>query len=266
MADNLKAAALAAGLSPEEQKRVDEFNKALAVHKELSNVPSEVGKAKFNKLTPEQQGNLQKNFGTEDPVTKPKRGFFGTTWDYTGGALLKGLTEVSDLTTRAYRTVAIAADQNVGLGDAWTISNDKGDKVFSPERIADAKSKFGNEAVDIAMRIAAGERPEKLLKEATPEQKKYLMLADPTNKEIEGIDPKKVEAARGLFQDTLDSVEAAKYSPGRQIANAVLPGQLEGSGFFYKAISGTFDAAYRILADPLLVAGKAKRAYDVSMH
>ena len=266
MADNLKAAALAAGLSPEEQKRVDEFNKALAVHKELSNVPSEVGKAKFNKLTPEQQGNLQKNFGTEDPVTKPKRGFFGTTWDYTGGALLKGLTEVSDLTTRAYRTVAIAADQNVGLGDAWTISNDKGDKVFSPERIADAKSKFGNEAVDIAMRIAAGERPEKLLKEATPEQKKYLMLADPTNKEIEGIDPKKVEAARGLFQDTLDSVEAAKYSPGRQIANAVLPGQLEGSGFFYKAISGTFDAAYRILADPLLVAGKAKRAYDVSKY
>ena len=266
MADNFKAASMAAGLSPEEQKRVDEFNKALAVHKELSNVPSEVGNAKYNKLTPAQQADLKKNFGTEDPVTKPKRGFLGTTWDYTLGGLLKGLTEVSDLTTRAYRTVAIAADQGVDLGDAWTISNDKGDKVFSPDRIVNAKAKFGKDAVDIAMRIASGEKPEKILKEATPEQKKYLMLADPTNKTIDGIDAGEVDKARGLFQDTLDAVEAAKYSPGRLVANAVLPGQLEGSGFFYKAISGAVDAAYRIFADPFLRVGAAKRLYDVRTY
>ena len=232
MSDNLKAASLAAGLSPEEQKKVDDFNKAFKVHKQLSNVPPEVGSAKYNKLTSAQQANLQKNFGNEDPLTKPKRGFFGTTWDYTGGALLKGLAEVSDFTTRAYRTAAIAIDQDLDINDAWTVANDKGDKVFSPDRIATAQATFGRDAVDIAVRIASGEDPEKILKEATPEQKKYLMLADPTNKVIDGIEDDKVEAARGLFQDTLDAVQAAKYSPGRQVANAILPVELEGSGFF----------------------------------
>ncbi len=277
MADNLKAAAFAAGLSPQEQKKVEEFNKALSIHKELSKLPNDVANAKYSKYTPTQQADLQKNFGNEDPTVKPDRGAFGTAWyytlgavgrgiGYTGGKILAGLGNVSDLSTRAYRTGAIAIDQGVDLGSAWDIANDKGDKVFSPTRILDAQTKFGQDAVDIAVRIASGEKPEVILKTATPEQIKYLRLADPTNKVIPGIEDSKVEAARGLFQDTLDAVQAAKYSPGRLIANAVLPGQLEGSGFFYKAISGTVDAAYRIIADPLLVAGKAKRAYDVGKY
>jgi hypothetical protein len=61
-------------------------------------------------------------------------------------------------------------------------------------------------------------------------------------------------------------LNAAKFSPGRQLANLILPASMEGSGFFYKAISGTTDAAYRIFADPLLVAGKAKRLYDIKKY
>jgi hypothetical protein len=277
MSDNLKAAALVAGLSPEEQKKVDAFNKALTVHKELLNMPADAANKKYSTYTPAQQANLQKNFGNEDPAVKQKRGFLDSAFHYTfgvtgqalgyaGSHILAGLGNVSDVMTRGYRTLAITADQGLDIGDAWTLANDKGDKVFSPSRIIDAKGKFGNEAVDIAMRIASGEKPEKLLAEATPEQKKYLMLADPTNKVIPGIEDSEIEAARGLFQNTLDAVQAAKYSPGRQIANLVLPGELEGSGFFYKAISGTFDAAYRIFADPLLIAGKVKRAVDVGKY
>jgi hypothetical protein len=41
---------------------------------------------------------------------------------------------------------------------------------------------------------------------------------------------------------------------------------MEGSGLFYKAVSGTVDAAFRILSDPLLIAGKAKRLYDASKY
>jgi len=277
MSDSLKAAAFAAGLSPEDQRKLDAFNKSLTVHKELSNLPSGVANAKYNQLTPEQQQNLQKNFGNEDPAIKPQRGWLGTAWHYTGGLLgnaigyagghvLAGLGNVSDVMTRAYRTGAIAADQGVDLSTAWTIANDKGDKVFSPTRIIDAKVKWGNDAVDIAQRLAAQEDPAKILATATPEQKKYLMLADPTNKVIPGINPEDIKAARANFQDTLDAVNAAKYSPGRQVANLVTPAELEGSGLFYKAVSGAVDAAYRVLADPLLIAGKAKRAYDVSKY
>jgi hypothetical protein len=277
MSESLKAAAYAAGLTPEQRKKLDDFNKSLAVHKNLSNLPSDVASQVYNNLDPSQQASLQKNFGNEDPLLKPNRGWLGTAWHYTGGQVanaigyvggktLAGLGNVSDAMTRAYRTAAIAIDQDVSLGSAFRIANDKGDKVFSPGRIGDAKARWGTEAVDVAMRIAAGEKPEDIFSSATPEQQKYLMLADPRQTNIPGIDSKDVTAARANFQNTLDEVQAAKYSPGRQIANLITPKDVEGSGLFYKAVSGTVDAAFRIISDPLLVAGKAKRLYDASKY
>jgi hypothetical protein len=278
VADNIKAAGSAAGLSASENKKIDDFYKSLEAHKTLSNMPQDLASKKYAQYTPEQRANLVNNFGNEDPTVKQNRGWFGTAWHYTiGGAvnkigeaasgLLAGLNNVSDLSTRTWRTLQIAGDQNVGLSDAWTIANDKGDKVFSPNRIIDAKVKWGNDAVDIAMRIASGEAPEAIMKSATPEQQKYVMLADTKTTVIPGLNtPEEVAAARANFQDTLDSVNASKYSFGRFIANAVTPAEMEGSGFYYKAVSGAFDAAYRVLADPLLIAGKGKRMYDVSKY
>jgi len=278
MADKLKAAALAAGLTPEEQKKIDQFNQALKAHRELSNLPSDIANKAYERKTDAQKQSLKNNFGEEDPSIKPNRGWFGTAWHYTGGLVgrglatagrmtLAGLGNVSDFSTRAYRTLAIAGTQDVDLDDAWTLANDKGDKVFNPNRIANAKAKYGNAAVNIAMRIAAGEDPEKILKSVGPEQQKYVMLADARNKVIPGFgSEEEIEAARKNFQDTLDAVQASKYSPGRAIANLVTPEQMEGSGLYYKTISGFFDAAYRIIADPLLVAGKVKRLYDASKY
>jgi len=278
VADNLKAAGYAAGLTPAEQKRLDEFNKALSTHKELSNLPADAANQVYNKLTPSQQTTLQQNFGNEDPTVKEKRGWFDTAFHYTFGAVgnalgyagsktLAGLGNVSDFSTRVARTALIAGDQKLDLGTAWDVANDKGDKVFSPGRIQNAKAKWGQDAVDIAIRIASGEAPEVIIKSATDEQKKYLMLADPKQNNIPGYkNPEDIKAARANFQNTLDEVNAAKYSPGRFIANLITPGDLEGSGLFYKAVSGTVDAAYRVLADPLLVAGKAKRLYDVGKY
>lgn len=289
MADNLKATANAAGLTPEEQKKVDEFNKALAAHRELSNLPQNLARQAFEKKSDAQKASLVQNFGNEDPTIKPKRGWLGTAWHYTGGAviggaeaalgaagralgyagghILAGLGNVSDFSTRVARTAQIAGDQGLNLGEAWTVANDKGDTVFSPARINEARSKFGNDAVDVALRIAAGEKPAAIIKDATPEQQKYLMLLDANNKTVPGFGTEEdTQAARENFQDTIDSVNAAKYSPGRFVANLVTPAQLEGSGLFYKAVSGAVDAAYRVLADPLLIAGKAKRAWDVTHY
>ena len=277
MSESLKAAAYAAGLTPEQKKKLDDFNKSLAVHKNLSNLPSDVASQVYNNLDPSQQQTLQNNFGNEDPALKPNRGWLGTAWHYTGGQVanalgyvggktLAGLGNASDLMTRAYRTAAIAIDQDVSLNSAFRIANDKGDKVFSPGRIGDAKAKWGTEAVDVAMRIAAGEKPEDIFKSATPEQQKYLMLADPRQNNIPGIPADDIAAARANFQNTLDQVQAAKYSPGRQFANLITPGDVEGSGLFYKAVSGTVDAAFRILSDPFLRVGAAKRWYDSSRY
>jgi hypothetical protein len=272
MAENLKAAAFSAGLSPVEKKKVDDYNKSLKVHRELLNLPPEVATTVYNNKPANQKKILADNYGTEDPQTKPSRGWLGTAWAYTGGAIkegftlgLAGLQNVSDVTTRVYRAVAIPLSQGE-IGFAWDEANDKGDKVFNEGRIEDAKAKFGQAAVDVAIRISRGETAAEIAETATPEQLKYLRLADKKQGLEKDQTTKKDQADRDLFQDTLDAVNAAKFSPGRQLANLILPASMEGSGFFYKAISGVTDAAYRIAVDPLLVAGKAKRLYDIKKY
>jgi len=249
---DFKAAASAAGLTPAEQKEMEALSKTLAVHRELSNLPQKTAQQAYALKTPEQQAALKRVAGEEDPVAKPQRGWLGTAWHYTGGALLQGLQEVSDFSTRAYRTGAIAVMEGKSLGDAWTISNDKGDKVFNPGRIDNAKLKFGSDRMQVAMRVAAGEKLSEIASSGTDSQRQIAAMAA-QNKD-------------DLFQDALDAAQAAKYSPGRQIANLITPQQLEGSGFFYRAVSGAVDAAYRVFADPLIVGGKVKRLIDVSRY
>ena len=252
MTDKLNAAAVAAGLSAEEQKQMAALSQTLAVHRELSNLPQKTAEQAYASKTPDQQSALKRVAGTENPAVKPQRGFLGTAWHYTGGALLQGLTEVSDLTTRAYRTGAIAVMEGKNLADAWTTANDKGDKVFNPGRIEKAKAKFGSDRVNVAIRVAAGEKLSDIAANGTEQERNIAAIAA-QNKD-------------DLFQNALDAAQAAKYSPGRQIANLITPDKYEGSGFYYRAVSGAVDAAYRVLADPLLIAGKAKRAVDISRY
>ena len=269
MTDNLKAAALAANLQGESKKQVDNLVKSLFVHRELSNLPKEVAQAKFAQYPPDQQADLVKKYGTQDNVEKPSRGWLGSAAHYAVNynpvtLLFKGAIEASDLMTRAYRAVAIPLVNEGQIGFAWDKANDKGDKVFNEGRIEDAKSKYGIDAVDIAMRIKRGEDVSKIFATATPEQQKYIMLADPRNKTVPGVQD--IEKERGLFNETLGVVDRAKFSPGRQLANAILPEALEKNGLAYGLTSGVVDAAYRLFADPLVAASKIRSLYVIGKY
>ena len=248
MADNLKAAALAAGLTEKELRDIQALDKATNVHRQLLNLPQDVANQVYStKYTPAQQATLQQQFGTEDPAVKPNRGWLGTAWHYTGGAvasgvgkLFAGLQNVSDFSTRLYRTGAIAMAENRSLADAWDEANDNGDKKFNPNRIEDARRKYGSAQVNVAMKFASGVPIGKIMAEATPEELKYLQYADPKYKD---------SPEKSLFFDAYDTVQAAKYSPGRAVANfldAITPGDLIKNGLVYKTVSGAFDAAYRV--------------------
>jgi hypothetical protein len=269
MTDNLKAAALAANLKGDSKKQVDDLVKSLFVHRELSNLPKEVAEAKYASLPQDQQADLVKKFGTEDAVSKPSRGWLGSAVHYAVSynpitLAFKGAIEASDLMTRAYRAVAIPIINEEKLGFAWDKANDKGDKIFNEGRIENATAKYGKDAVDIAMRIKRGEDVSKIFATATPEQQKYIMLADPRNTTINGVTD--VEKERELFNETLGAVDRAKFSPGRQLANAILPEALEKNGLAYGITSGVTDAAYRLFADPLVVASKLRSLYVIGKY
>ena len=249
---NIKAVALQAGLNAQQQTQVDGLSKLLDSHRNLLALPVTQAQATFSQLTPDQQNAHVAMFGGD---AKPNQGWLGNSLHYMSNAVkttiaapFKALNEVSDFMTRLYRTGAIAADQGVDLGKAFQIANDKGDKVFSPDRISNAKTKYGSDMIDVAMKVAEGISLDEILASGTEAQKQIAASAAKNEDK--------------LFQDALDSVQAAKYSPGRQLANLLLPGSMEGSGILYKGISGVGDAAYRIFADPTLALGKAKKAYD----
>jgi hypothetical protein len=268
MADNLKAAAFAAGLSDAERREVEALNKTLSIHRELSNLPEAIAAQSYNSKTPLQQEALKKAAGEQ---AAPSRGWLGTTWHYTGNQVLRGLNEVGDITTRLYRT-GLFANREIPFGsaeyylpknwsvlaDAWDQANDKGEKVLDQNRIEKARKRFGDATTNVAIRVAAGESLDKIIADATEEEKQVVRVAQ------KGFKSETINGS--LFQDALDAVEAAKFSPGRQVANLLLPGQLEGSGLFYKPISGTIDAAFRVIADPTLFLGKAKRLWDAQKY
>lgn len=248
----LDNAATQAGLTPQQQSQIQGLSKLLDSHKNLLALPAPQAQAKFSQLTPDQQNAHVAMFGGDQQQDK---GWLGNALHYMTGAVkttvaapFKALNEVSDFMTRLYRTGAIALDQNVDLGKAFQIANDKGDKVFNPNRISSAKTKYGSDMINVAMKVAQGISVDEILATGTDAEKKIASVA------AQGKDK--------LFQDALDAVQASKYSPGRQLANLILPGSMEGSGFLYKGISGIGDAAYRIFADPTLALGKAKKAYD----
>jgi hypothetical protein len=270
MAGEYDAIAAAAGLSPEERKKIQRLDRAMATHRTLLNLPTDVAKRAADGLPANQKEDLIKTFGSESPEEKPNRGWLGTAWHYTGYQAFKGLVSVSDFMTRIPRAAQISLEEDINLRDAWNESGKDGERKFNEKRITDAREKYGDSAVNVAIRIAAGEDPAAIMATATPEEIYYLQIADKTITEVPGMpDQRNLDAARDLFDDTIAAVNAAKYSPGRWVANtidAIIPGDFYENGFFYKLTSGAVDALYRFRTDPFLVAGKAKRLNDLRKY
>ena len=260
MVSRLQAAAMAAGLSDDDKVAVAAVDKAFQTHKKLRDLPADVAQAEFAKLPFNQQESLVSMFGEEDEAIEPKRSFIGTAKHYVVQGLLapfKVANELSDLTTRGYRTYKLTKDkpllQKFDIVDTWRDAGDTGERLFNEERLKNAKKEYGDDAITVGIEIASGKSLAKILEDKTLTPEQIDIAARVANNPNEA---KK-------FQNTLDAIEAAKYSPGRQAANAVLPGQLEGSGLFYRPISGTVDAAYRVFADPTIALGKIAKTVKV---
>jgi len=271
MSESLKAAAYAAGLSEQDKRRMDNLSKALTVHQNLLAMPAETANAVYRSLPQSQQENLVQNFGNETPEEKPKQGWLGTANHYTGYQAYKALNFLADRVTQTYRAVAIPLVERGELGFAWDEAGKDGEKVYNTSRIEAATKQYGDAQIKIAQKISEGADVADLINNATEEEKYYLRIADPTNDAGE-ID----REAREEFDEALNAVNAAKFSPGRQLANIidrVTPGDLSQltafgleKGFFYKAVSGVTDAIFRLRTDPFIVVSKAKKLYDLNNY
>lgn len=256
---NLRVAATQAQLNRKEKDQIDSLSKLVDTHKSLLDLPAKQAAQKYSQLPQEQKDALVEFNGTEP---EKKRGFWGSAWHYTGGAALGGLQEASDFMTRLYRFSRLDVEQLEkekgplgglsGLKAGWEATGDTGENVFDQGRMAKARAKFGNDRISVAIKATSGVPLDEIIATGTEQEKQIAVKASKNQ------DP--------LFQDAYDAVAASKFSPGRDVANILLPGSLEGTGFLYKGISGSVDALYRFRTDPLLILGKAKQAYDAANY
>lgn len=248
MVSKLNLVAEQAGLTAEQKKQISSLSAMLDTHTTLMKMPGAQAQQAYSQKTPAQKDTLLNFFGGDQTPD-----ILGNAAHYAVATIKKPfqiLNDISDWTTRVYRTAAIAIDQSVGLGKAWELATDSGDKAFSPERIARAKELYGEDMMNVAVKVASGQSLDKIMIEGTEAEKEIAASAA------------QLQDKDALFKRALNAAQAAKYSFGRMIANAILPESMEGGGALYTGISGTFDAAFRIVLDPTLVLGKAKKAFD----
>jgi hypothetical protein len=270
VSESLKAAAYAAGLSEQDKRKIDNLSKALTVHKNLLAMPAEAANAVYKSLPQNQQQNLVDTFGNETPEEKPKQGWLGTANHYTLYQGYKALNFLADRVSQTYRAVAIPLVERKQLGFEWDEAGKDGEKVYNTGRIEAATKRYGAAQVKIAQKISEGADIADLINNATEEEKYFLRIADPTNTEGTSRED------REEFDEALIAVNAAKFSPGRQLANIidrVTPGDFSQltafgleKGFFYKAVSGVGDAIFRLRTDPFIAISKAKKLYDLNNY
>ena len=251
---NLYQAAKKANLQPSQMETINALTGMYSTHTRLSNMPVSAAQAEFNQLTPEQQKAMAAYFGQADD-SNPNRGLIGQAAYIISRPVVEPIKAVfkaagwaSDQMTRIYRTGSVAFNEQMNIADAWKRSGANGEMVFNPGRIEKVTQQYGADRTWVAQQIAAGLAPDKIIATAQNENQKAIAAAAAQT----GGDP--------LTQEAVAKVNAAKYSPGRDLANALLPEDLE-KGKLYNWISGTADAAFRIFADPTLLLGKARKGY-----
>lgn len=256
---NLYQAAKRANLNPAQMQQINSLSEMYSTHTRLSGLPQNIAQEEFSQLDPNKQKTMAAFLGTKEGET-PERSLIGQAAYIVSRpivepikAVFKAANWLSDQTTRAYRTGAIAIDQNVNLVDAWQKSGAKGEQVFSPDRIQKATKMYGADRVAIAKKIAGGIPLDQIIAEAENENQKRIAAEGAQNKD-------------SLLNEAIAKVNAAKYSPGRQLANAFLPQDLEGGSAIYSWLSGIGDATYRIGLDPTLWLGKANKIYQASQY
>jgi hypothetical protein len=257
---NIFQAAKRANLSPSQMNQVNALTSMYSTHVRLSQLPQRVAAIEYSNMDPDKQESIKAFFDVANPET-PGRGAIRQAGYILSRPIVEPFKAVfktagwlSDQVTRAYRVGRIAGGQGVDLSEAWEKSGANGEMVFNPDRIQKATSMYGSDRIWVAKQISAGIPQDKIIATAQNEEQKRLAF----NVGKEGGDP--------LLLEAVAKVNAAKYSPGRDVANALLPRDLEGSSGIYSWISGTVDAAFRIFLDPTLLLGKARKGYIATKY
>ena len=228
-----------ANLPQDQVRQLEQFSWAVQKNKELTQLPIETARSRFNELDPSIQEQLKYLYPkAEYQLSAPDAS------DYLIGGVKTGLKVAGAPLIYFFKAagawnriinlpylMARQAQQGEGFFNKQTFTDAwDGRRVFNQSTLNEVVTQYGFEDTEVAKALIAGKKPGEIIASlgSTPNQAILSSIEKAFNNPEE-------------FQQVIDAVKSAQISPGRDFARA--------TGL--KRLSGAIDFTYQIAVDPL---------------
>lgn len=248
----LAVASYRAGLPQQDLQQINTWSKLYDKHRELLKMDNKDANEEFFKLDEGIQEALKSTFDNPDYLNKPNN------WTILGtiGSIAKGLTSPITYGMKALQGYSQALTGTVGgtlayakqtgqytpsMLNFWADDWD-GKRIWNVEYTKKLEETYGTGMSALAKGLVTGWTPGRVIEEAggvTPELETALAF---------------MQENPGDFATILGDYRRAQVSPGREVARRQMRLSPDASLIEEKVfdrISGTYDATFQILADPL---------------
>jgi hypothetical protein len=239
---SLYTASVKSNLTGQDAQRVNGFAWLTQTHKQLLDMTDDDAINAYKKLEPDVQESLKTFFGNQDYYGE-NPGLFKSAWKYIRGLADEGLDTLSDYgqkITQPYRAARVAGSvEGFFNKETWKSVAD-GNRVFITDLERKVDEYYAPEIKNIAKRISMGDSFSEILSNLK------------TDEDFAAFE--RFSNGDETFTQAIKDYDAAKISFGRDIARAffkVGPGEFGAERKAYSFVSGTFDLAGQIVADPL---------------
>jgi len=248
-APSLYAAASSLPLNQNQATQINNISSVVGLNQQLAGLSAQDAQKKYQQLDPQVQQQLKSFYGEAPYMQQGQKNFFvRAAGDVLGAvvspfkAAFKTLGDYGKVINVPY---LLGREMTQGdplswksLKTAWD-----GTEVYDNGSLAQLHKKYGDTDTFVAMNTLDGLTPGKIIE-------KYGTV----NSDILGSIAKMMDKP-SEFNSMLNDFKAAQVSPGRDLARVMFSAQPTDnklhSGFGFRMLSGTLDAAYEILHDPL---------------
>jgi hypothetical protein len=243
---SLALAAYKANLSTPAKNAITQYSYVFDKHRELLNAEPEDAFNEFQQLDPGLQETLKALFGETDYSNKPVNWTLGKKFVEVLKSPFRSLYGAAVNYTEALNTpvrgvTAVLQGEPITSKKTWTYGWD-GRSVFDRDEVAKLDEQYGAAIGIVARGLAQGKTPGETLADEGELTEELIRAMDLVFNEPE------------LFGQILNQYKNAQLSPGRVITRAFMGNRATSDSLYnvaFNTFSGTFDAAYQILLDPL---------------
>jgi gas vesicle protein len=268
-APDLYTAASGLPLNQPQVNHVNQIASTVGLNQQLMNMSIKDAQNRFSTLDPQIQTQLKSFYGEASYMATPQKNIVIRGLGDVVGAVASPFkwvfkNVVNDYSKAINMPYLLGREMESNLAEnknpfSWNLVRSAwdGTEVYDNQSLAQLHKQYGDTDSFVAMKTLAGMTPGKIIE-----------AYGTVNGNIIGSIAKMLDKPKE-FNDMLNNFKAAQISPGRDLARIMFSSQPVDnklhSGLGFRLLSGTLDAAYEIMHDPLTwITGGTSRAVTAS--